>query len=75
MMVIKTSKKSKILIFTGVHPGLKFAPHQICSICSAIRHQMPPLFFYNLYACQSNLRVLWGRAWTYDIWPGNENMK
>ena len=25
--------------------------------------------------CQSNLRVLWGRAWTYDIWPGNEDMK
>ena len=24
---------------------------------------------------QSNLRVLWGRAWTYDIWPGNEDMK
>ena len=22
--------------------------------------------------CQSNLRVLWRRAWTYDIWPGNE---
>ena len=27
MMVIKTSKKPKILIFIGVHPGLKFAPH------------------------------------------------
>ena len=25
-MVIKTSKKPKILIFIGVHPGLKFAP-------------------------------------------------
>ena len=25
--------------------------------------------------CQSNLRVLRGRAWTYDIWPGNEDMK
>ena len=25
--VIKTSKKPKILIFIGVHPGLKFAPH------------------------------------------------
>ena len=23
----KTSKKPKILIFIGVHPGLKFAPH------------------------------------------------
>ena len=26
MTVIKTSKKPKILIFIGVHPGLKFAP-------------------------------------------------
>ena len=25
-MVIKTNKKPKILIFIGVHPGLKFAP-------------------------------------------------
>ena len=25
--------------------------------------------------CQSNLRVLWRRAWTYIIWPGNEDMK
>ena len=25
--------------------------------------------------CQSNLRVLWRRAWTYVIWPGNEDMK
>ena len=24
---VKTSKKPKILIFIGVHPGLKFAPH------------------------------------------------
>ena len=27
IMVIKTSKKPKILILIGVHPGLKFAPH------------------------------------------------
>ena len=36
MMVIKTGKKPKILIFVGVHPGLKFAPP-------------PPLYLFNLF--------------------------
>ena len=34
-MVMKTSKKPKILIFIGVHPGLKIAP--------------PPLDLFNLF--------------------------
>ena len=46
----KNKQKDKnSMFFINIHPGLKFAPDYICSICPAIRPQMPPLFFYNLY--------------------------